>query len=410
MAKKKNATRSDGRIAVQVYLGRGEDGKRKYKTVYGRTQKEADEKALEVKANLKKGLDIMNADTPLSNLVDIWLSTKTSVSEHYKNTLSGKAKYIKEEIGNLPIAKVSALNIQSFISDLAEYNPHTKKPTSKKTLNDYIKALIQIFDLSIDARLIFDNPAKSKLISTPKDAPELKRRALTDQEQQWVREFKHRGQRSAMIMMYAGLRAGELRPLLWKDVDFKNGVLSVNKSIERQNGKSKVKQGTKNKYNRMVYIPKILVDFLRHEYIESNATPFQYVCPTASGKMMSETAIRRLWESYMRDLNWEHGNRIDNKGNRAKSKYNKNGIRWDIDWFTPHYLRHTFATICYLAGLSVEETCQQMGHSDIRTTFSIYTDLDRIYKKRKMNKLDKYINTQIKDASQVQVSNAEETG
>lgn len=41
MPKKSNAKRKDGRIAVQIYLGIV-DGKRKYKTVYGATQKEAD--------------------------------------------------------------------------------------------------------------------------------------------------------------------------------------------------------------------------------------------------------------------------------------------------------------------------------------------------------------------------------
>lgn len=404
MAKKRNSTRADGRIAVQVYIGRDENGKRKYKTVYGYTQKEADEKALELKMSLKKGLDIINSDTPLSTLVDIWFSTKTNVSDHQKETLEGKAKYIKSKLGHLPVSKVSTLNIQNFISELAEQNPKTKKPTAKKTLDDYIKVLIQIFDLAIETHLIFDNPAKSKLISIPKNAPELKRRALTEQEQKWVREYKHRGQRAAMIMMYAGLRAGELRPLLWKDIDFENGTISVNKSVERVGGRSVVKQGTKNKRNRIVYIPQILIDFLKREYEESNADIFQCVCPAASGKMMSETAFERLWESYLRDLNWEYGNRIDNKGNKARSKYNRNGIRWDIERFTPHYLRHTFATICYLAGLSVEETCQQMGHSDIRTTYSIYTHLDQIYKKRKMTKLDEYINSQIEHASQMQVS------
>ena len=52
MPKRKNTVRSDGRIAVQVYIGRV-DGKRKYKTVYGATQKEAVQKADEVRAMLK---------------------------------------------------------------------------------------------------------------------------------------------------------------------------------------------------------------------------------------------------------------------------------------------------------------------------------------------------------------------
>ena len=41
MPRKQNKRRADGRIAVQVYLGMV-DGKRKYKTVYGNTQKEAE--------------------------------------------------------------------------------------------------------------------------------------------------------------------------------------------------------------------------------------------------------------------------------------------------------------------------------------------------------------------------------
>ena len=43
MPKKSNQKRADGRIAVQVFLGTV-DGKRKYKSVYGKTQKEANEK------------------------------------------------------------------------------------------------------------------------------------------------------------------------------------------------------------------------------------------------------------------------------------------------------------------------------------------------------------------------------
>ena len=59
MAKSRNKRRADGRIAVQVYIGKDkETGKRKYKTVYGATQKEADEKAMQAKIKLQKGIDL----------------------------------------------------------------------------------------------------------------------------------------------------------------------------------------------------------------------------------------------------------------------------------------------------------------------------------------------------------------
>ena len=47
MAKKMNTQRADGRYRVSVYIGL-KDGKKSYKYVYGKTQKEADLKAAEL--------------------------------------------------------------------------------------------------------------------------------------------------------------------------------------------------------------------------------------------------------------------------------------------------------------------------------------------------------------------------
>lgn len=59
MPKKTNTRRADGRIVVQVYVG-SVDGKRKYKSVYGKTQKEADQKAAELRAQLHRGVDLIS--------------------------------------------------------------------------------------------------------------------------------------------------------------------------------------------------------------------------------------------------------------------------------------------------------------------------------------------------------------
>ena len=77
MAKRKNAIRDDGLIAVQIYLGRdAESGKRRYRTVYGKTQKEADDKALQIKLSMKKGIDISAERDTFSTWADMWLKVK----------------------------------------------------------------------------------------------------------------------------------------------------------------------------------------------------------------------------------------------------------------------------------------------------------------------------------------------
>lgn len=62
-----------------------------------------------------------------------------------------------------------------------------------------------------------------------------------------------------------------------------------------------------------------------------------------------------------------------------------------IPRITPHWLRHTFITMLYMAGVDVLTAKEQAGHADISTTMSIYTHLDEKYKRKSISKLDEYL-------------------
>lgn len=399
MARKKNAVRKDGLIAVQVYIGIGDDGRRKYKTVYGHTQKEADEKADEIKISLGKGIDISRANDTFSDWSNAWLKSKDgNVSTSYYTGMSGKVRYINDRIGALEISKIRTVQLQNIIDDLSKQNVRTKKPTSKKTLKDYKGIMEQTFEMAIENRIMDYNPAK--YVRIPQKAPQDHRRALTDEEQSWIINTPHRAQRIAILCMYSGLRRGEAIPLRWGDIDFKSGTISVTKFVEMVNGQPCQKPYGKTACSRRtIDIPSQLVSFLESEYSASNSTPMELVCPDTSGKMMSEESFRKMWNSYITDLNFKYGNRIDAKGNVANSKYNCNGIPITIPRITLHWMRHTFATLLYLSGVDVLTAKDQLGHSDIKTTLEIYTHLDQIYKRKSMSKLDDYL--QNKNSMQV---------
>ena len=69
-------------------------------------------------------------------------------------------------------------------------------------------------------------------------------------------------------------------------------------------------------------------------------------------------------------------------GNISKydPKYKTTVLPVKIEKFTPHYLRHTFATLLYLEGVDVVTAKQFLGHADISTTVNIYTDLENFNK------------------------------
>lgn len=76
-----------------------------------------------------------------------------------------------------------------------------------------------------------------------------------------------------------------------------------------------------------------------------------------------------------------------------------------IPAITAHWLRHTYITMLYLAGVDVMTAKEQAGHADIKTTMQIYTHLDSEYKSVQICKLDEYLdNKNIANVGQMRVN------
>lgn len=379
MAKYKR--RPDGRYGARVNLGN-----KQYKYVCANSPKELEEKIAQIKLRLGKGLDIAAERDTFGEWGDLWLEQKKlSVSAGTYGAYVGHYKKF-EGLYNIPITKIRLNDFQQIIFRLGS----GEKPLSKKTLNGLKQTASQILQLAIDNRVIDYNCANAIVIPTSAKPAE-KRRALTQEEQRWVRETPHRAQTAAMIMMYAGLRRGELLPLQWSDIDFESKTISVNKAVAYVNGKPQVKNcGKTDAAMRTVYIPDILIDYLKG--IKRNSL---LVCPSTKGTIITEVGWKRLWESYLKELNFRYGDFGSYVNLKVKSKYQPGGLPMVIPNITAHWLRHTFITNMYFAGISLLTAKEQAGHADIRTTSEIYTHLDDTYKKRDMQNLNDFLNEQI---------------
>jgi integrase len=243
--------------------------------------------------------------------------------------------------------------------------------------------IVDVFDYAIQNRAIEFNPARYLIIPSAKKQ---ERRALFDYEQQWITDTPHRAQLPAMVMMYSGLRRGELIPLRWSSVDLSAGTITVERFVTMDKGRPIEKhKGKSDAAHRVVNIPAVLVEYLRETQKAKRPSPFELVCPSLKGGMYTDNAWKRMWDTYLQDLNIKYGK------TGAKSKYDPKGVPMMIPRFTAHWLRHTFATMLYHAGIDVLTARDQLGHSDIRTTLEIYTHLDKQYKRNSMAKLDEYL-------------------
>lgn len=377
MAKKMNTPQADGRYRVRVYVGL-KDGKKTYKSVYGKTQKEADIKAEELRVSMRKGIDISASNDTFKVWAEYWLTSKRyEVSSDRYSTLQSRSAVWIDALENMSISQIKPFELQTVLFTIAAKNPYTGAAMSKKTIRGYVQIISAIFDFAVENRVISYNPA-TKLKIPQTATPAVQRRALTEEERQRVMEFEHRAKPSAMLMMLSGLRRGEATALQWNDIDFKNNKISVTKSY---NFKTKEFKAPKNGKARTVSVPQILID-----YLKTLPKVSTFVLTNARGEMMTDDSWRRLYASYMHDMNIEYGF----NGN-APNKYSPVKIPMMINEFTPHELRHTFCTIMFEADIDAITAKEQLGHADIQTTLSIYTHLSSQHKDIQVSKLDQFL-------------------
>ena len=372
--------RADGRYQMSVYLGKV-DGKAKYRTVYGATQKEVQSKAEDLRVRLGKGIDVSSSKDYFSTWCDRWLIIKKSeVAAAQYNLCVARVKILKQYLGQKCMLDITTADIQTVINELANRNPRTGKPSAKKTLRDYLQVATQIFRFAIQSRVLDYNPAE--FAKVPRSAPQTVRRALSETEREWIETTPHRARTAAMIMLYAGLRRGEVAALTWRDINLEAKTITVNKSVTyKGDAPQSIKSPKTAAGTRVIPIPDKL-----SAYLSDLPRTNLLVVTSVSGKQMSESAWKRLWDSYITTLNETHGFHA-----KGRSKHDPRGLPITIEPFTPHCLRHTYCTMLYEAGIDVLVAMRLMGHSDVKTTLGIYTHLSRERTSASVSLLNTYL-------------------
>lgn len=375
--------RADGRYCSQIYLGRDEHGKKRYKSVYAKSPAELKEKETAVRLQLGRGLDVLSQRDGFGVWADDWLhlKEKEGITCRQMDNYRRAVRLWKEELQGYEIGQVRADDIERVLLALVD------KGLAQRTVNLYRSAIRQIMQRAV-GRVIPINPEKQVSLAAV-GRQEEQRRALTAEEQQWIWDTPHRGQAAAVIMMLSGLRRGELAALTWNDVDLEARTITVNKVMQYDsNGVPSLRHITKTAAGmRTVDIPQRLADYMR-EMPRDNLL----VIHSARGAVMTESAWAKLWRSYMRVLNEKYGTRTPADLERLQSSTpGPKKLDMTIPPITLHWLRHTFCTLLYLAGVDVVQACAQMGHADVSTTLRIYTHLDAIHKRKSVDKLDAYL-------------------
>lgn len=286
---------------------------------------------------------------------------KDSTLQQYTQTYNSM---VDRWIGTMSIQQIKMLQIQQLL------NVGADEGYSEGTLQNTRSLLYMIFDFACANDIIDKNPV-NKLCQVPKVTSKNQRiKVLSPElEKKFLKSiYKTVNYGFSVFILNTGMRFGEVASLTWKDIDFNNMEINVNKTTWYDNNEKKLKiSPPKSKSGiRMIPITPKALEILQNQrrLHDSKIVSFEYgdlVFPSRNG-------------TPMRHNNLDSAIRVFCKRNNEPR-------------FSAHTLRHTFATRCVEAGMDYKVLQEILGHSSLRMTMDTYVHPGNETKHSEMQKV-----------------------
>lgn len=167
----------------------------------------------------------------------------------------------------------------------------------------------------------------------------------------------------------SGCRCGEIGALRYSDIDFKNGIIRIRRTITKNlDGKYVIGPDTKTSHGRRnIPLTDVLKKIIQQQRkINSSILTVQEMDPlifkSPENTLLEDCCVNR---------------EIARICNRA-----------GIERFTAHCFRDTFATRCIESGMNPKTLQEILGHADIGITMNLYCHVMEETKVKEMKKVD----------------------
>ncbi len=374
MAKKRKGERPDGLMQVSLQIGFRSDGEPDRKYFYGHSRAEAERKRDEYKERMLAG-SAFSPNITVAEWVDVFKKTyRKKVHDAYIGIDDVPYNRLVAAVGWKRMSDICEADLQSAVNAVSGM--------SFSTVDKYVQCIRRIFLRAQKNKIIRDNPA-AELVAPP--SVKGTHRALERWEidliiSNWNTEYSVAGL-WVMLMLFSGLRRGEMMALDWSSVDLDARTISVCQvAVVRVNQATIEERAKTDAGIRVIPMARVLFDALSSVPEEKRSGP---VCLSARGKRLSATAVRRGIEQFCsvltRILNGEPARNPVRVSAAEQARLNEfhASPEYELFSFTNHDLRHTFATALYDAGVPVKAAQYFLGHADIRITLDLYTHLSK---------------------------------
>lgn len=368
--------RKDGKWQGRVNLGTDINGKRKQKYFYGTTEKEVKKKLKDYFIQGEKYTANNIAKMTLEEFLVDWLE---NILVH---TLKPKSYAIKEYIIKQQIApRIGMLQVNSLVaSDIQQMiNNMVKEDLSYSTIKKAYDTLNQRFKLAINQEQVNKNPTLGVVLPKQKNKKNSEIQYFSKEQcKELIEESRriydynnknvYRLGELVPFLIFTGLRIGEAIALEWKDIDYKNKTITVNKNVvevkSKKTGKYILEKQDSTKTDsstRIIPLSNNAMECIKN-LKEINGDK-KFIFASQTGQYISPSNLNRMFRGIQKALNYK--------------------VTLGL-----HSLRHTFATLMLNNGIDVKIVSELLGHSNVSVTYNIYIHTIQSQKIKAINIID----------------------
>ena len=330
--------------------------------------------------------NLRNNTVTLEEFAKNWLETKQRLALKPSSFMRKEVTLnhqVYPILGSIPIGEISHTDIQNMITTL------TDAGLSYSTIK---KAFEAVNGCMREYRIVSKLPGmynpcegivlptnKQKALSDIKFFDEDQRQKIITEATRTYSNDKpvYRMGYAFIVLMFTGMRIGELLALTWKDVDFKKNTIRINKNmvIVKADDKADTKymmlnqDSTKTNSGRIITMTSMAATALHQIRLITGKQ--KYVICTKNGKQISPRNMERNFHNILK---------------KAELLEDENSGACGV-----HSLRHTFASMLFNNGCDVKTVSEILGHCDTKITENIYIHLKQEQTALQMKSLDRFV-------------------
>lgn len=268
--------------------------------------------------------------------------------------------HFTDYFGNRRLHEITPALLTDFFNSHKTRLKGKEIPLSPANAKRLYGIMQSIFSFAVSQNYISDTPCRNVILPTSHQEKNVPQTLDLTELKDFLSYFDGYSVINTIIklLLFTGMRTGECLGLRWQDIDFTNKTIHIRQNLSKVGGKLYLTSPKTKNSNRYIFMGNTITNLLEEHLSQQKkllksfdniASHPEMVFTSSTGNYKSRDCLYRTFKKRLQNTPYH--------------------------FLTLHSLRHCNATLLLNSGVDIKIVSEHLGHSSIRVTGDIYTDV-----------------------------------